>query len=66
MGKLFSTPSQMGMKISKMAQFDNLSLSESTIKRKRMQLKETGLIKYQPESEKKRLLMKKRSFNKSI
>ena len=59
--QLFSTPNQMGMSISKMAQLDTLSLSESTIKRKRTQLKESGLIKSQPGSGRKRLLMKKRS-----
>ena len=48
--QLFSTLNQMGMSISKMAQLDTLGLSESTIKRKRRQLKETGLIKRQPGS----------------
>ena len=43
--QLFSTLNQMGMSISKMAQLDTLGLSESTIKRKRRQLTETGLIK---------------------
>ena len=37
----------MGMSISKMAQLDTLDFSESTIKRKRRQLKETGLTKRQ-------------------
>ena len=43
--QLFSTLNEMGMSISKMAQLDTLGLSESTIKRKRTQLKETGLFK---------------------
>ena len=51
--QLFSTLNQMGMSISKMAQLDTLGLSESTIKRKRRQLKETALIKRQPESGRK-------------
>ena len=37
--QLFSTPNQMGISISKMAQLDTLGLSESTIKRKRTQLR---------------------------
>ena len=37
----------------KMAQLDTLSLSECTIKRKRRQLKQTGLIKRQPGSGRK-------------
>ena len=48
--QLFSTLSEMRMSISKMAQFDTLGLSEGTIKRKRRQLKETGLIKRHPGS----------------
>ena len=45
-----------------MAQLDTLGLSEGTIKRKRRQLKETGLIKHQPGSgRKKRSSTKKRS-----
>ena len=59
--QLFSTLNQMGISISKMAQLDTLGLSESTIKRKRTQLKETGLIKRQPGSGRKRLSTKKRS-----
>ena len=59
--QLFSTLNQMGMSISKMAQLDTLGLSESIIKRKRRQLKETGLIKRQPGSGKKRSCTKKRS-----
>ena len=42
------------MSISKMAQLDTLGLSESTIKRKRRQLKQTGPIKRQPGSGKKK------------
>ena len=52
----------MGMSISKMAQLDTLSLSESTIKRKRRQLKETGLIKRQPGSGKKIIDEEKECF----
>ena len=59
--QLFFTPNQMGMSILKMAQLDTLGLSESTIKRKRTQLKETGLIKRQPGSDRKRSSTKKRS-----
>ena len=44
------------MSISKMAQLDTLGLSESTIKRKRRQLKETGLIKRQPGSGRKKII----------
>ena len=54
--QLFSTLSQMGMSISKMAQLDTLGLSESTIKRKRRQLKETALIKRQPGSGRKKII----------
>ena len=54
--QLFSTLNQMGMSISKMAQLDTLGLSESTIKRKRRQLKETGLIKLQPGSGRKKII----------
>ena len=39
-----------------MAQLDTLGLSESTIKRKRRQLKETGLIKRQPGSGWKKII----------
>ena len=46
----------MGMSISKMAQLDTLGLSESAIKRKRKQLKETGLIKRQPGSGRKKII----------
>ena len=46
----------MGMSISKMAQLDTLGLSGSTIKRKRRQLKETGLIKRQPGSGRKKII----------
>ena len=59
--QLFSTLNQMGMSISKMAQLDTLGLSQSTIKRKRRQLKETRLIKRQPGSGRKRSSTKKRS-----
>ena len=52
--QLFSTLNQMGMSISKMAQLDTLGLSESTIKRKTRQLKETALIKRQPGSGRKK------------
>ena len=52
--QLFSTLNEMGMSISKMAQLDTLGLSESTIKSKRRQLKETGLIKRQPGSGRKK------------
>ena len=38
------------MSISKMAQLDTLGLSESTIKRKRTQLKQTGLVELHPGS----------------
>ena len=54
--QLFSTLSQMGMSISKMAQLDTLGLSESTIKRKTRQLKETGLIKLQQGSGRKKII----------
>ena len=54
--QLFSTLNQMGMSISKIAQLDTLGLSESTFKRKRIQLKETGLIKCQPESDRKKII----------
>ena len=54
--QLFSTLNEMGMSISKMAQLDTLGLSESTIKRKRRQLKETGLIKRQPGSGRKKII----------
>ena len=54
--QLFSTLNQMGMSISKMAQLDTLGLSESTIKRKRRQLKQTGLIKRQPGSGRKKII----------
>ena len=54
--QLFSTFNEMGMSISKMAQLDTLGLSESTIKRKRRQLKETGLIKRQPGSGRKKII----------
>ena len=54
--QLFSTLNQMGMSISKMAQLDTLGLSESTIKRKGRQLKETGLIKRQPGSGRKKII----------
>ena len=47
---------QMGMSISKMAQLDTLGLSESTIKSKRRQLTETGLIKRQPGSGRKKII----------
>ena len=40
----------------KKAQLDTLGLSENTIKRKRRQLKETGLIKRQPESGRKMII----------
>ena len=39
-----------------MVQLDTLGLSESTIKRKRRQLKETGLIKIQPGSGRKKII----------
>ena len=54
--QLFSTLNEMGMSISKMAQLDILGLSESTIKRKRRQLKDTGLIKRQPGSDRKKII----------
>ena len=54
--QLFSTLNEMGMSISKMAQLDALSLSESTIKRKTRQLKETGLIKRRPGSGRKKII----------
>ena len=54
--QLFSTLNEMGMSISKMAQLDTLGLSESTIKRKRRQLKETRLIKRQPGSGRKKII----------
>ena len=54
--QLFSTLNEMGMSISKMAQWDTLGLSESTIKRKRKQLKETGLIKRQSGSGRKKII----------
>ena len=54
--QLFSTLNQMGMSISKMEQFDTLGLSESTIKSKRRQLKETGLIKRQSGSGRKKII----------
>ena len=54
--QLFSTLNQMGMSISKMAQLDTLGLLECTIKRKARQLKETGLIKRQPESARKKII----------
>ena len=44
------------MSISKMAQLDTLGLSESTIKRKRRQLKQTALIKRQPGSGRKKII----------
>ena len=44
------------MSISKMAQLDTLGLSESTIKRKTRQLKETALIKRQPGSGRKKII----------
>ena len=44
------------MSISKMAQLDTLGLSENTIKRKRRQLQETGLIKRQPGSGRKKII----------
>ena len=59
--QLFSTLNQMGMSISKIAQLDTLGLSESTIKRKRRQLKEAALIKRQPGSGDKRSSTKKSS-----
>ena len=43
-----------GTSILKMTQLDTLGLSESTIKRKRNQLKETKLIKRRPGSSRKR------------
>ena len=46
----------MKMSVSKMAQLDTLGLSESTIKRKRTQLKETELIKRQPGSSRKKIV----------
>ena len=54
--QLFFTLNQIGMSILKMAQLDTLGLSESTIKRKRKQLKETGLIKRQPGSGIKKII----------
>ena len=51
----------MGMSISKMAQLDTLGLSESTIKRKRRQLKLTGLIYASRDLVEKRSSTKKRS-----
>ena len=58
--QLFSTLNQMGMSISKIAQLDNLGLSESTIKSKRRQLKETGFIKRQPGSGRKKIIDEER------
>ena len=40
----------------KMAQLDTLGRSESTVKRKRKQLKETGLIKLQSGSGRKKII----------
>ena len=54
--QLFSTLNQMGMSISKMALLDTLGLSESTIKMKTRQLKQTGLIKRQPGSGRKKII----------
>ena len=54
--QLFSTPNQMGMSISKMAQLDTLGTSESTIKSKTRQLKETALIKRQTGSGRKKII----------
>ena len=59
--QLFSTLNQMGMSILKMAQLDTLDLSESTIKRKRRQLKETEFIKRQQDLVEKRSSTKKMS-----
>ena len=54
--QLFSTLNEIEMSISKMAQLDILILSESTFKRKKRQSKETGLIKSQPWSGKKKII----------
>ena len=54
--QLFSTLNEMGMSIKKKAQLDTLGLSESTIKRKTRQLKETGLIKRQTRSGRKKII----------
>ena len=54
--QLFSTINEMGISISKMAQLDTLGLPESTIKRKRRQLKVTRLIKRQPGSGRKNII----------